>query len=59
MELPADPGNLLYGVYSREGVNLALEEEARKETEYVEFLLSDKEEYSSDTASPFDIDYIY
>ena len=57
MELPADPGNLLYGVYNRQGIDITMQEEERKETEYWKFVLSDKQEHSTDTASPFDVDY--
>lgn len=60
MELPADPKNLLYGVYGKDGVDLTpKEEEEKKETQLLNWALSDPE--PKDTLmdeTPFDmVDY--
>ena len=60
MELPADPKNLLYGVYGKDGVDLTpKEEEEKKETQLLNWALSDPE--LKDTLmdeTPFDmVDY--
>ena len=55
MQLPSNPGNLLYGVYNRQGVEVEAEEEA-KETEYWQFLLTEPEErVAEEGVGPFDI----
>ena len=60
MELPADPKNLLYGVYGKDGIDLTpKEEEEKKETQLLNWALSDPE--PKDTLmdeTPFDmVDY--
>lgn len=60
MELPADPKNLLYGVYGKDGVDLTpKEEEEKKEIQLLNWALSDTE--PKDTLmdeTPFDmVDY--
>ena len=44
MELPADPRNLLYGVYNRKAEDLTLTMEEKKEKEYAEWMFADDEE---------------
>lgn len=59
MELPADPKNLLYGVYGKDGVNLTpTEEEKKKDQELMNWALSDLEpEYTPMDETPFEVDY--
>ena len=57
MELPADPKNLLYGVYGKDGVNLTPdEEEEEKDRQSAYWALSDPEpEYKPMEETPYDI----
>ena len=57
MELPADPKNLLYGVYGKDGVNLTPdEEEEEKDRQSAYWALSDPEpEYKPMDETPYDI----
>ena len=58
MELPADPRNLVNGVYDKMGRNLL--ETAPIEEQYSIYALSDDDDYRSDRESPFDmVDYTY
>lgn len=55
MELPADPRNLLYGIYNKRAEDLTALEE-KQEREYAEWMFSDdyEEEYSSFDSPIFD-----
>lgn len=59
MELPADPKNLIYGVYNKQGEDIL----AKKEPEdiqkaYNKYALSDPDDYADNSSSPFDmVDY--
>lgn len=57
MELPADPKNLLFGVYGRDGIDLTQEEEIQaKEKEAAYWALAEPEpEYEAMTETPYDI----
>ena len=57
MELPADPKNLLYGVYGKDGVNLTPdEEEEERDRQSAYWALSDPEpEYKPMDETPYDI----
>lgn len=57
MELPADPKNLVYGIYNRTGNDLtAPTTEANIEEDYYKHALGDEEDYSA--SRPFDmVDY--
>lgn len=57
MELPADPKNLLYGVYGRDGVDLTPEDEEKEmDRQSLYWALSDPEpEYTPMEETPFDI----
>ena len=57
MELPADPKNLVYGIYNRTGDDLtAPTTEANIEEDYYKHALGDEEDYSA--SGPFDmVDY--
>lgn len=57
MELPANPGDLIYGVYGKDGINLTEEEEAKeKEEAYGYWALADEEpEYTPMDETPYDI----
>ncbi len=60
MELPADPKNLLYSVYGRNGVDLTVEEEEdEKEKKLLNWALSDPEpEYPLMSETPYEmVDY--
>lgn len=55
MELPANPADLLYGVYGKNGLNLT-EENKKKEQKLANWALSDDEDrYDLMTETPFDI----
>lgn len=55
MELPANPADLLYGVYGKNGLNLT-EENKKKEQKLANWALSDDEDrYDPMTETPFDI----
>lgn len=43
MELPADPRNLIYGIYNKQGVDLTLTEEEKREKEYSEWFFEDED----------------
>ena len=41
MELPADPRNLLYGIYNKKAVDLTAQDQDKKEKEYAEWMFAD------------------
>lgn len=53
MELPADPRNLVHGIYNRQGVNILARPARSTEATYAEHVLSDTPEEIA--AGPFDI----
>lgn len=60
MELPADPKNLLYGVYGKSGEELDEEVKVVSDKAYWQHILSDESEESDDGDGPFDMpDYFY
>lgn len=48
MELPADPRNLLFGIYNKRGEDLTIEQD-KKEKEYAEWMFADEEDNSFDS----------
>lgn len=44
MELPADPRNMLYGIYNKAAEDLTLTEQDRKEKEYAQWMFEDDDE---------------
>lgn len=44
MELPADPRNLLFGIYNKRGDDLTLQEQEKKDQEYAEWMFEDEED---------------
>ena len=48
MELPADPTKLLYGAYNKKGMDLSLDDPAKKEQAYAEWIFTEPEEDSFD-----------
>ncbi len=61
MELPADPKNLVYGIYNKKGYRVDLDEkEEDKEVPYAVYALSDEDEDNQDLETPFNmVDYFY
>lgn len=59
MELPADPRNLVHGIYNRKGENILEPKEPENlDIEFWKHALSDNSDYNSNEDSPFDmIDY--
>lgn len=53
MELPADPKNLLYGVYGKHGEDLTKEDEDEKQAAF--WALADEEEWKPMEETPYDI----
>ncbi len=55
MELPADPGKLLYGIYNKMGKDLSVDEDPEKQY-HIHALSDDDEDYGSeDRTTPFGI----
>lgn len=50
MELPADPRNLLFGIYNKKGQDLTLTESQAKEKEYANWVFADEEDNFMDSA---------
>jgi len=61
MELPADPRNLVYGIYNKKGERWDEDsEQENKIKEYWQHALSDDDEYDLQRDTPFDmIDYTF
>lgn len=61
MELPADPKNLVYGIYNKKGYRVDLDEkEEDKEVPYAVYALSDEDEDNQYLETPFNmVDYFY
>lgn len=60
MELPADPKNLVYGIYDRQGVNMSKPKRLETEKQYAYHALSDDDELEYAPHGPFDtIDYSF
>lgn len=59
MELPADPRNLVHGIYNKKGEDLTEEQEdTARETAYWKHALSAPEDYTNDDDTPFEmVDY--
>jgi len=49
MELPADPRNLLYGIYNKKGIDLVGTEQEQKDREYAAWMFEDAEDTSFDS----------
>ena len=59
MELPANPANLIYGIYNRDGKDLTAPTPERMERNYVQHLFSDDTGMDYDQSGPYDLDYIF
>jgi len=60
MELPADPSNLIRGVYDKMGKSLTDEQETDIELSYAMYALSDPSDYQDKDETPFDsINYFF
>mgnify|MGYP000942841487 CR=1 FL=1 len=58
MELPADPRNLVYGIYDKMGRDITALQPEEKQLEV--FALSDEEDYNRGSETPFGVvDYNY
>lgn len=59
MALPANPADLIYGVYGKQGYDLTKTEE-EKQKEFSVFALTDERDYQEDyiNETPFDMDYM-